>query len=245
MTVAPLTSPPREQRPGLAEKLARARVAVRDERVQLRETLRQRGPVARLPFEDEELQARGQVRGRADDDLGEARAAGGLVGRRRGRVRLHASREAPARLEVARVEGRGLLESGAGGGGPVSLVLEDRPNRLEGPPGPRVRAPCRGGPPRPARSFSRSAAIAPFASGSASPGNASASFANVERASFGRSSSSCASPTLRSVRMRDACSGENRGEEGFSAEEKDGRKTAAATNARSAPQPLRSKRDPS
>ncbi len=67
-----------EKRPGLPEKLTRACVAVRDERVQLRETFRQRGPVSRLPFEDEKLQARRQVCGRTGDDLGKARAAGGL-----------------------------------------------------------------------------------------------------------------------------------------------------------------------
>jgi hypothetical protein len=85
-----------EERPGLPEKLTRARVAVRDERVQLREALRQRGPVSRLPFEDEELQARRQVRGRTGRDFGETRSAGGLLGRRRGRVGLDAPREPPA-----------------------------------------------------------------------------------------------------------------------------------------------------
>ena len=126
-----------DERPGLRQKLTRARVAVRDERVQLRETLRQRGRVSRLALEDEQLQARGQVRGRACDDLGEARAASGLVGRRRRRVRLHASREAPARLEVARVERRRFLEGGARGGGPVSLVLEESANRLQVRPIPQ------------------------------------------------------------------------------------------------------------
>ncbi len=120
-----------EERPGLPEKLTRACVAVRDERVELGDTLRQRGRVACLPLEDEKLQSRRQIRRRAGDDLGEARPPGGLFGRRGGRVRLDAPREPPARLEIARVEGRRLLEGGPDGGGTIPFVLEDGADRVE------------------------------------------------------------------------------------------------------------------
>ena len=230
-----------EERPRLREELTRARVAVRDERIQLRETLRQRGAVSRLSFEDEELQARGQVRGRAGDDLGEARAARGLFGRRRGRVRLHVSREPPTRLEVARVEGRSLLESGAGGGGPVSLVLENSANRLKVRPIPQREGFAE-------ESFrARKILLAQRRDRAVRERQRFTGYRvrqlRERRARFLR-------PLLLELReahvahRQDArrLLGGEPGRRGFSAEEEDGRAAAAARTARAA-QPLRPKRD--